>query len=133
LDVFENHSALEFLANGRLANLKITAELGSCLLHRKGRLTVDSCALECLDHPLDHLSYPIVSTADDQPCPITNGHNEVSVIGTRIEGGLRCVNTGDKLKLQQVFTSSSTGEREEMSCIACGFTYYGKLFVTACQ
>lgn len=95
-------SALEFLANGRLANLKITAELGSCLLHRKGRLTVDSCALECVDHPLDHLSYPIMSTADDQPCPVTNGQNEVSVIETRIEGGLRCVNTGDKLKLQQV-------------------------------
>lgn len=108
-------SALEFLANGRLANLKITAELGSCLLHRKGRLTVDSCALECVDHPLDHLSYPIMSTADDQPCPITNGHNEVSVIETRIEGGLRCVNTGDKLKLQQVFANNYFDRIQKLS------------------
>jgi hypothetical protein len=108
-------SALEFLANGRLANLKITAELGSCLLHRKGRLTVDSCALECVDHPLDHLSYPIMSTADDQPCPITNGHNEVSVIETRIEGGLRCVNTGDKLKLQQVFANKYFDRIQKLS------------------
>jgi len=95
-------SALEFLANGKLANLKIIAELGSCLLHRRGRLTVDSCALECVEHPLDHLSYPIRSTADDQPCPITNGQNAVSVIQTRIEGGPCCVDTSGKLKLQEV-------------------------------
>lgn len=128
LDVFDYHSALEFLANGRLANLKITAELGSCLLHRKGRLTVDSCALECIDHPLDHLSYPIMSTADDQPCPITNGQNEVSVIETRIEGGLRCVNTGDKLKLQQVSISNRRKKENELNLLNLG-----KLFVVACR
>lgn len=103
---------MEFLANGKLANLKITAELGSCLLHRKGRLTVDNCALQCVEHPLDHLSYPIMSTADDQPCPITNGSNEVSVIETRIEGGISCVNTTGKLKLQQVSTVESPDRME---------------------
>ncbi|CAM6029465.1 unnamed protein product [Sphagnum balticum] len=95
-------SALEFSASGRVANLTIKAELGSCLLHRKGRLTVDNCFLECADHPLDHLSCPIISTADDSPCPISKAQNEVSVIETRIEGGFGCVRTSGSLKLQQV-------------------------------
>ncbi len=85
-----------------MANLTIKAELGSCLLHRKGRLTVDNCFLECADHPLDHLSCPIISTADDSPCPISKAQNEVSVIETRIEGGFGCVRTSGSLKLQQV-------------------------------
>lgn len=85
-----------------MANLTIKAELGSCLLHRKGRLTVDNCFLECADHPLDHLSCPIISTADDSSCPISKAQNEVSVIETRIEGGFGCVRTSGSLKLQQV-------------------------------
>lgn len=39
------------------------AELGCCLLHRSGRLTIDGCVLQCETDPLDHLSCPIVSTA----------------------------------------------------------------------
>ncbi len=85
-----------------MANLTIKAELGSCLLHRKGHLTVDNCFLECADHPLDHLSCPIISTADDSSCPISKAQNEVSVIETRIEGGFGCVRTSGSLKLQQV-------------------------------
>lgn len=55
--------ALEFHANARVANLTVIAQLGSCLLHRRGRLVVENCVLECAEHPLEHLVCPIVSTA----------------------------------------------------------------------
>uniref|UniRef100_A0A1J3CGC0 F-box protein SKIP5 n=1 Tax=Noccaea caerulescens TaxID=107243 RepID=A0A1J3CGC0_NOCCA len=56
-------SALELLSTCKLANLTVKAELGCCLLHRSGRLTIDGCVLQCETDPLDHLSCPIVSTA----------------------------------------------------------------------
>ncbi|KAM3685899.1 hypothetical protein ACJW31_11G154200 [Castanea mollissima] len=39
-------SALEFMSTCKLANLTVKAELGCCLLHRKGRLTIDGCVLQ---------------------------------------------------------------------------------------
>ncbi|KAG8391134.1 hypothetical protein BUALT_Bualt01G0156300 [Buddleja alternifolia] len=56
-------SALEFLSTCKLANLTVRAELGCCLLHRSGRLTIDGCILQCESNPLDHLSHAIVTTA----------------------------------------------------------------------
>ncbi|XP_014501901.1 F-box protein SKIP5 isoform X3 [Vigna radiata var. radiata] len=73
-------SALEFLSTCKLANLTVRAELGCCLLHRKGRLTIDGCILQCESNPLDYLS-----------CPIT-----------RIEGGAKAVLTSGDLALQRV-------------------------------
>ncbi|KAJ7287963.1 hypothetical protein O6H91_01G066200 [Diphasiastrum complanatum] len=95
-------SALEFSASARVANLTIKAELGSCILHRKGCLTVESCALKCGEHPLDHLSFPIVSTADALPPHAHFGKSCVSVIETLIEGGAGAVRTSGSLVLQQV-------------------------------
>lgn len=99
----ESDGALEFYASGRVANLTVTAELGSCLLHRKGRLTVESCVLCCGEHPLEHLSCAIVSTADALPySPLRKGQNGVSVIETKIEGGREAVRTTGSLVLQEV-------------------------------
>eukprot|EP01018_Ginkgo_biloba_P035026 Gb_27842 [translate_table: standard] len=101
-------SALEFLSTGKVANLTIKAELGSCLLHRNGRLTIESCILKCEEHPLEHLCCPIVSTADAKPpsagslSSITKGENSVCVVQTRIEGGAKAVITNGSLTLQQV-------------------------------
>lgn len=101
-------SALEFLSTGKVANLTIKAELGSCLLHRNGRLTVESCVLQCEEHPLEHLCCPIVSTADALAPPsstlssIMQGASSMSVIHTRIEGGAKAVLTNGSLTLQQV-------------------------------
>ncbi|KAH9299592.1 hypothetical protein KI387_031274, partial [Taxus chinensis] len=111
-------SALEFLTTGKITNLTIKAELGSCLLHRNGRLTVESCVLQCEEHPLEHLCCPIVSTAEALPIMSTvealpaaangtlasgiKGESCVSVIHTRIEGGERAVRTKGSLTLQQV-------------------------------
>ncbi|GLJ46790.1 hypothetical protein SUGI_0986800 [Cryptomeria japonica] len=102
-------SALEFLTTGKIANLTIKAELGSCLLHRNGRLTVESCVLQCEEHPLEHLCCPIVSTAEVLPATPSsalassiNGESCVSVIHTRIEGGAKAVITKGSLSLQQV-------------------------------
>eukprot|EP00249_Psilotum_nudum_P010037 c22297_g1_i3 orf=177-734(+) len=98
----EFESALEFSASGRVVNLTIKAELGTCLLHRKGHLTIEGCILCCVEHPLEHLSCPIVSTAGTMPSALTKHPNAVSVIETRIEGGTGAVKTDGSLVLQEV-------------------------------
>ncbi|KAJ4826418.1 F-box protein skip5 [Turnera subulata] len=98
-------SALEFLSTCKLANLTVRAELGCCLLHRSGRLTIDDCILQCESNPLDHLSCPIISTAGE--CEVlsstvkSNGDG-VFVSQTRIEGGAKAVLTNGLLELQRV-------------------------------
>ncbi|EOA25583.1 hypothetical protein CARUB_v10018930mg [Capsella rubella] len=105
-------SALELLSTCKLANLTVKAELGCCLLHRSGRLTIDGCVLQCETNPLDHLSYPIVSTAGDEDIlghvevdetvvEKIKGHS-VTVLQTRIEGGAKAVSTSGDLVLQRV-------------------------------
>ncbi|KFK34691.1 hypothetical protein AALP_AA5G179200 [Arabis alpina] len=106
-------SALELLSTCKLANLTVKAELGCCLLHRSGRLTIDGCVLQCETNPLDHLSCPIVSTAVNEedildPVEVKDTvvekikGNSVSVFQTRIEGGAKAVATSGDLVLQRV-------------------------------
>ncbi|CAM8964832.1 unnamed protein product [Rhodiola kirilowii] len=103
-------SALEFLSTCKVANLTVKAELGCCLLHRSGRLTVDGCVLQCESNPLDFLSFPIVSTATGSALltTMTKGlgnkgqGNSVTVSHTRIEGGAKAVSTIGDLALQRV-------------------------------
>lgn len=95
-------SALEFLSTCKLANLTVRTELGYCLLHRSGKLTIDGCILQCESNPLDHLSYAIVSTASSSECDVppsalkTHG-DAVFVSRTRIEGGAKAVLTSGSL------------------------------------
>lgn len=98
-------SALEFLSTCKLANLTVKAELGCCLLHRKGRLTIDGCVLQCESNPLDYLSCPIVSTASvtqQLPSSMKSHSDGVFVSQTRIEGGAKAVLTSGDLELQRV-------------------------------
>ncbi|XP_019427758.1 PREDICTED: F-box protein SKIP5 [Lupinus angustifolius] len=99
-------SALEFLSTCKLANLTVKAELGCCLLHRRGRLTVDGCILQCETNPLDYLSCPIVSTSSrNEVIPSSMKGNKgdgVFVSQTRIEGGAKAVLTSGDLVLQRV-------------------------------
>ncbi|KAF3448780.1 hypothetical protein FNV43_RR09493 [Rhamnella rubrinervis] len=97
-------SALEFLSTCKLSNLTVKAELGCCLLHRSGRLTIDGCVLQCESNPLDHLSCPIVSTASAQvfSSSVKCQRDRVSVSRTRIEGGAKAVLTCGDLALQRV-------------------------------
>ncbi|XP_052190591.1 F-box protein SKIP5 [Diospyros lotus] len=98
-------SALEFLSTCKLANLTVKAELGCCLLHRSGRLIIDGCILQCESNPLDHLSYPIMSTANSSEVfrSLVKGRGDgVSVSRTRIEGGAKAVLTSGTLSLQRV-------------------------------
>ncbi|KAL8542161.1 hypothetical protein ACS0TY_003137 [Phlomoides rotata] len=97
-----SESALEFLSTCKLANLTVRAELGCCLLHRSGRLTIDGCILQCESNPLDHLSHAIVTTATGIPPIIKNTGDRVTVMRTRIEGGAKAVLTSGNLSLQQV-------------------------------
>lgn len=106
--IFPLNSALEFLSTSKLSNLTVKAELGCCLLHRKGRLIIDGCVLQCESNPLDYLSCPIVCTASSQsdkllPAPVKGGYTDgVSVSQTRIEGGAKAVVTSEDLALQHV-------------------------------
>uniref|UniRef100_A0A2P2K5F2 F-box domain-containing protein n=1 Tax=Rhizophora mucronata TaxID=61149 RepID=A0A2P2K5F2_RHIMU len=100
-----SESALELSSTCKLANLTVKAELGCCLLHRSGRLTIDGCILQCESNPLDYLSCPIVSTAGG--CKVLSSSlkancDGVSVIQTRIEGGAKAVLTKGDLALQRV-------------------------------
>ncbi|KAJ6831916.1 F-box protein SKIP5 isoform X1 [Iris pallida] len=101
-------SALEFLSTCKVANLTVRAELGCCLLHRRGRLTIERCILQCEEDPLDYLSFPIMSTASSRSealPPLLKGQQHgdcVTVSRTRIEGGAKAVWTGGNLVLQQV-------------------------------
>lgn len=98
-------SALEFSSTCKLANLTVKAELGCCLLHRSGRLTIDGCILQCETNPLDYLSCPIVSTASGPKGFATSAKGQgdgVSVSRTRIEGGIKAVSTSGALELQRV-------------------------------
>ncbi|XP_010938589.1 F-box protein SKIP5 [Elaeis guineensis] len=98
-------SALEFLSTCKVANLTIRAELGCCLLHRSGKLTIEGCILQCEENPLDYLSFPIVSTASGCGAftPSVKGHGDcVTVARTRIEGGAKAVRTSGNLVLQHV-------------------------------
>ncbi|EEF49579.1 F-box protein SKIP5 [Ricinus communis] len=98
-------SALEFLSTCKLANLTVKAELGCCLLHRSGKLTIDSCVLQCESDPLDYLSCPIVSTAGKHEvlsAPMKTNGDSVTVSQTRIEGGAKAVLTNGDLVLQRV-------------------------------
>ncbi|XP_057789984.1 F-box protein SKIP5-like [Salvia miltiorrhiza] len=100
-----SESALEFLATCKLANLTVRAELGCCLLHRSGRLTIDGCILQCETNPLDHLSHAIVTTASPPngvPAALKNNGDCVTVMRTRIEGGAKAVLTSGTLSLQRV-------------------------------
>ncbi|KAF3784417.1 F-box protein [Nymphaea thermarum] len=104
------NSALEFLSTCKISNLTVKAELGCCLLHRSGKLTIEGCVLQCEEHPLDHLSCAIVSTANAMPLASellasvkpAEGGSSVSVSRTRIEGGAKAVLTSGTLALQQV-------------------------------
>ncbi|KAK9157327.1 hypothetical protein Scep_003901 [Stephania cephalantha] len=108
-------SAFEFLSTCKISNLTVKAELGCCLLHRKGRLIIERCILQCDEHPLDYLSCAIVSTANEvDPYSVaastvtesitTRGGsiNSVSVSRTQIEGGAKAVSTSGSLVLQRV-------------------------------
>ncbi|MCL7025613.1 hypothetical protein MKW94_015788 [Papaver nudicaule] len=104
-----SESAFEFLSTCKLSNLTVKAELGCCLLHRSGRLTIERCILQCDENPLDYLSCAIVSTAKGPVVPIPDDAlpalvqaDSVSVSRTRIEGGSKAVSTNGTLALQRV-------------------------------
>ncbi|XP_064983748.1 F-box protein SKIP5-like [Musa acuminata AAA Group] len=100
-----SESALEFLSTCKITNLMIRAELGCCLLHRSGRLTIEGCILQCEENPLDYLSFPIMSTANGChafPQPVKGHGDGVTVARTRIEGGAKAVWTSGNLVLQRV-------------------------------
>ena len=47
----------------KVANLTITAMYSNCILHRQGRVTIDSCQLECYAGGLGHLFSPLTTMA----------------------------------------------------------------------
>ncbi|KAK9741938.1 hypothetical protein RND81_03G138400 [Saponaria officinalis] len=99
-------SALEFFSACKITNLTVKAELGCCLLHRSGRLFIDTCVLQCETNPLDYLSCPIVCMSSGPkklPSPLSKALGDgVTVSRSRIEGGAKAVLTSGTLVLQNV-------------------------------
>lgn len=50
-------------STGKVANLTIKATLSNCILHRRGKLTVEGCKLHCYASGLEHLFTPLVTLA----------------------------------------------------------------------
>ena len=50
-------------STGKVANLTIKATLSNCILHRRGRVTVEGCKLQCHAAGLEHLFTPLVTLA----------------------------------------------------------------------
>ena len=50
-------------STGKVANLTIKATLSNCILHRRGKVTVESCKLQCYAGGLEHLFTPLVTLA----------------------------------------------------------------------
>lgn len=50
-------------STGKVANLTIQATLSNCILHRRGRVTVEACKLQCHAGGLEHLFTPLVTLA----------------------------------------------------------------------
>lgn len=46
-----------------MSNLTIKATLSNCILHRRGKLTVEGCKLQCYAGGLEHLFTPLVTLA----------------------------------------------------------------------
>ena len=76
-------------ASCRLAALDVrSAALAACVEHVAGRLRIERCALRCADvaeHPLAHLSSPILSRARGEAA------HTLSVAETQCEGGATAV------------------------------------------
>ena len=50
-------------STGKVANLTIKATLSNCILHRRGKVTVEACKLQCYAGGLEHLFTPLVTLA----------------------------------------------------------------------
>lgn len=56
-------AALDVRATAKLCNLAIQASAAPCILHKRGQLAVEACALRCSATSLSHLVAPIVTLA----------------------------------------------------------------------
>lgn len=53
-------------ATAKLANVTVRATMGACVMHRRGRLSVENCLLRCDAGGLDHLFTPLVTVAAER-------------------------------------------------------------------
>lgn len=116
-------AALDFRSTGKVANLTIQATLSNCILHRRGRVTVEACKLQCHAGGLEHLFTPLVTLAaadlrkHKQPrsarTGIEAGMGVLSVIETKIRGGtgataVKCGGTGALQSVRVIHLSRDT-------------------------
>lgn len=67
-------TALDFRASGKLFNLSIRSQLGSCITHHCGKLSVEQVAMECDTEGLDHLVSPMATLAVSPGATPCSGH-----------------------------------------------------------
>ncbi|KAL3140655.1 F-box protein skip5 [Trebouxia sp. C0010 RCD-2024] len=118
-------AALDFRSTGKVANLTIKATLSNCILHRRGKLTVEGCKLHCYASGLEHLFTPLVTLAtsglrvqrEQLTRPMLTGREAgmgvLSVIETKIRGGhgataVKCGGTGALQRVRVIRLSRDT-------------------------
>lgn len=68
------HSPVLRRASGKLFNLSIRSQLGSCITHHCGKLSVEQVAMECDTEGLDHLVSPMATLAVSPGATPCSGH-----------------------------------------------------------
>lgn len=116
-------AALDFRCTAKVSNVTITAMFSNCILHRQGRVTIDSCQLECYAAGLGHLFSPLTTMAvsglsRQQRLQATLRKQEVgmgvlSVSETLIRGGagasaVKCSGTGILQSVRVIHLSRDT-------------------------
>lgn len=138
-------TALDFRANGKVANLCVRATLAPCITHRAGQLSVERCLLSCESGGLDHLCAPLLTLACLCAPPAAGtaaavaalpraagggtgggspvGEGRLTVTECRLLGGLhavQCRGTGSLQRVRAIYHASSKLFWFEIDCRAPG-------------
>ena len=106
-------------SSGKVANLTIKATLSNCILHWRGKVTVEGCKLQCYAGGLEHLFTPLVTLAtaglrlqrEQLTRPMGTGREAgmgvLSVVETKIRV-CHCAFASDRLVKRQLIASVPT-------------------------
>lgn len=96
-------SALTFKASGHVSNISIYGDIGGCIAHTSGRLTVEDCILHCNARGLYHLASPIEFLAKESlPCSSSSPVARLLVAATSCAGGSSAVRISEDGRLLNV-------------------------------
>jgi hypothetical protein len=94
---------LTFQASGHVSNISIFGDIGGCIAHTSGRLTVEDCTLHCNARGLYHLASPIEFLAKESlSCLSSSPVARLVVAATTCAGGSSAVRISEDGRLLNV-------------------------------